>query len=234
VDGEGCELLLGIAGSWHSLRATGTEWRHHSRLTEAFERGSTPPPVARVTTVRARDESELAGPSESREPWLLWMNKPDLRRAEFMVGGEVWTVVFRGDHWWSWSPSRGARTNDGRTNYGHGAGPSAGLLKTDLLSRALHIVEVSRGTLLGRDVVHLHGSPRTVRTADNFRLMNEALHPVGLGADEYLFALDAEEGVLLRAEARTVGSPFLIIEMTEVAFNVQFADDAFVINPPGE
>ena len=64
--------------------------------------------------------------------------------------------------------------------------------------------------------------------------MTKALHPFGLGADEYLFALDAEEGVLLRSEARTVGAPFLIIEMSEIAFNVSFAADAFVINPPAE
>jgi outer membrane lipoprotein-sorting protein len=234
VNADGGEPLLGIAGSWHSLRATGTEWRHHSRLTEAFERGSTPPHAAGVTTFRARHVTASAVPSESREPWLLWIEKPDLKRAEFMVGGELWTVIFRGDHWWSRSPSRGTRTNDGRTNYGHGAGPSEGLLKTDLLSRALHVEEVSRGFLLGRHVVHLRGSPRTVTTADDFRLMSEGLHAFGLGADEYLFALDGEEGVLLRSEARAVGEPFLIIEMSEIAFNVRFAARAFSIDPPAE
>ena len=39
--------------------------------------------------------------------------------------------------------------------------------------------------------------------------MTQALHQFGLGADEYLFALDAEEGVSLRSEAPTVGAPFL-------------------------
>jgi hypothetical protein len=122
--------------------------------------------------------------------------------------------------------------NHGRTTFGHGAGPSEGLLQTDLLSRALHLEEISRGTLLGRDVVHLRGSPRAIRTVDDFRLMSEALHPFGVGADEYLFALDGEQGVLLRSEARTVGAPFRIIETAEIAFNVSFAADAFVIDPP--
>lgn len=234
VNDESGEPLLGIEGSWHSLRAAGTEWRHHARLTEAFERGSTPPDGVGVTFVRARHVSASPEPSESREPWLLWIDKPDRRRAEFKVGDELLTVVFRGDHWWSWSRSRGTHTNDGRTGYGHGTGPSEGLLKTDPLSRALRVEEVSRGTLVGRNVIHLRGLPRSIGTAHEHFLMTKALHPFGLGADEYLFALDAEEGVLLRSEARTVGAPFLIIEMSEIAFNVSFAADAFVINPPAE
>jgi hypothetical protein len=234
LDGEDAEPLLGIAGSWHSLRSTGTEWRHHARLLEAFERGSIPADGIGVTTLSVRDNSALAAPSESREPWLLWIDKPDLKRAEFMVGVELLTVVFHGDHWRSWSPSRGTHTNDGRTNFGHGAGPSEGLLNTHLLSRALHLKEVSRGTLLGRDVIHLRGSPTAIRTADDFRIMSKALHPFGLGADEYLFALDDEQGVLLRSEARTASVPFRIIEMAEIAFNVPFPTDAFVSDPPAE
>ena len=234
LNDERAEPLLGIAGSWHSLRAAGTEWRHLARYMEAFERGATPPEGIGVTSVSVRATAAIELPSESREPWLLWIEKPDLKRAEFVVGDELWTVVFRGEHWSSWSPSRGTHTNEGRTNYGHGTGPSDGLLQTDLLSRALHLEEVTRGTLLGRDVIHLRGSPRTIRTADDFRLISDALHPFGVGADEYLFALDADEGVLLRAEARTVGAPFLILEMREIAFNVPFAAGAFVLNPPAE
>lgn len=130
--------------------------------------------------------------------------------------------------------ARNPYQHNGRTNFGHGAGPSEGLLKTNLLSRALQLEEVSGGTLLGRDVIHLRGSPRAIRTAADFRLMSEALHPFGVGADEYLFALDGEQGVLLRSEARTVGAPFRIIEMVEIAFNVPFAADAFVNDPPAE
>lgn len=213
-DDDSGEPLLGIVGRWHSLRTTGTEWRHHSRLTEAFERASIPPEGIGVTSVIARHTSALEAPSESREPWLLWIEKPDRKRAEFMVGAELWTVVFRGERWWSWSPSRGSNTNEGRPNFRHGGGPSEGLLTTNLLSRALHLEEVSRGTLLGRHVVHLRGSPRAIRTADDFQTMTQALHPFGKGADEYLFALDVEEGVLLRSEARTAGTPFLTSKWT--------------------
>jgi hypothetical protein len=165
------EPILGIAGNWQTLRAGGRDWRHHARLTEAFERGHTPPPGAGITTIRARHSSDAPGPPESEELWSLWIQKPDLKRAEFMVGSARWTVVFRGDHWWSWSPSRGARSNEGRTNYSHGQGPSEGLLETALLSRALRLKELSRGSMLGREAIHFRGSPRTPTTADDFRLM---------------------------------------------------------------
>jgi hypothetical protein len=221
--------LLGIAASWHTLRARGTEWRHHARLAEAFERGSTPPSGAGIATFTARHSSAVPGPTESAEPWSLWIEKPDLKRAEFMVGSERLTVVFRGDYWWSWSASRGARTNEGRTNNHHGAGPSEGLLQTTLLSHALHVEELSRGSVLGRDVIHLRGSPRTPTTAEDFRLMTRSLLPVGLGADEYLLTVDAGQGVLLRSEARTNGAPFLVLEMTEIAFDATFDAQTFIL-----
>jgi hypothetical protein len=227
--GEGTEPLLGIAGTWQSLRATGTDWRHHARHLEAFERASVPPSGIGVTTVTARFESAAAKPSESLHPWLLWIEKPELKRAEFVVGEELWTVAFRGDRWWSWSPSRGALSNEERPNHHHGAGPSDALLTADRLPGALHMEEVSRGRVLGRDVVHLRGAPRSVRTADDFRLVN-ALHPFGRGGDEYLFTLDAEQGVLLRSEARMAGEACRIIEVVEIAFDVSFAVDAFA--PP--
>ena len=89
VNDERGEPLLGIVGRWHSLRSAGTEWRHHYRLTEAFERGSTPPDGVGVTFIRARHVSDVPEPSESRDPWLLWIDKPDRKRAEFMVGDEL-------------------------------------------------------------------------------------------------------------------------------------------------
>ena len=117
---EDGEPLLGVVGSWHTLRAVGREWRHQAHLTEAFERGTTPPPGTRVASFRSSFVSQLPEPSDREEPWSVCIEKPDLKRAEFMVGGERVAVVVHGDYWWNWSPSRGARTNGGRTNYRRG------------------------------------------------------------------------------------------------------------------
>src|SRR5580704_15572710 len=69
-------------------------------------------------------------------------------------------------------------------------------------------------------------SEGTFARHDAFRMM-QALHPMGLGADEYRFALDAQQGVLLRSEARRANRPFLVLEMTEVRFDEHFDADMF-------
>jgi outer membrane lipoprotein-sorting protein len=224
---DGGEAVLGITGTWHTLHASGVEWRHHARLLEAFEIGTTPPPGSSGESVRISSSSGSPGPDEGNQPWSIWIERPTLKRAEFMVGDESVIVIFHGHTWWSWSPSRGAHDNIGRIRDTHGLGPSTGLLETQLLSRSLHLKELSRGTMLGRDVIHLRGSPRaTITGHDHFRMM-QALHPMGLGADEYRFALDAQQGVLLRSEARRASRPFLVLEMTEVRFDEHFDADMF-------
>jgi hypothetical protein len=70
-------------------------------------------------------------------------------------------------------------------------------------------------TLVGRDVFRVRGVPRA-------RLGHEpdhGLHELGVGADDYLFSVDAQRGVLLRSEARFREQPFAVIEITEVAFD---------------
>jgi hypothetical protein len=230
---EGVESLLGIGGRWRTLHASGLEWRHHAHHLEAFERGATAPPDIGVASFTVRFSSDLPEPDESEESWALWIEKPDLKRAEFSVGGELVTVVFRGDYWWSWSRLRGASTNDGRTNSTHGAGPSEGLLSAQLLPGVLQLEELPRSTFLGREVITLRGLPRTITTADDHRRMMNALHVLGLGADEYLLALDAEHGVLLRSEARIAGEAFCVLEMTQVSFDAKLDADTWVINEAG-
>ena len=66
-------------------------------------------------------------------------------------------------------------------------------------------------------------------------LMNQTLNGLGIGADEYVLAVDAQQGVLLRSEARLHAHPFKVIEMTEVAFDVDIPADTFaLVLPAGE
>jgi hypothetical protein len=51
-----------------------------------------------------------------------------------------------------------------------------------------------------------------------------------VGADEYMLSVDAEQGVLLRTEARE--QPFKVIEMTEVEFDVDLPPGTFKIDLP--
>ena len=105
---------------------TGREWRHHARLHDAFVRDR-PPDSVLLVDFGSTSEAEV--PDEAEEVWRMWMEPPDLTRVEFAVGEERVTAVFRGDTWWSWSPSQGAQTNAGRRNMGHGIGPGEGVAR---------------------------------------------------------------------------------------------------------
>ena len=54
------------------------------------------------------------------------------------------------------------------------------------------------------------------------------------GADDLTLSVDIERGVLLRSVARFSGSAYRVIEMTDVAFDEEFAPSTFDIAPlPG-
>jgi hypothetical protein len=70
--------------------------------------------------------AEAPQAQERDEPWRLWLAPPGRVRAEFAAGEE--TAVIQGDTWWSWSPSYGARTNQGSPRHSHGTGPADSLV----------------------------------------------------------------------------------------------------------
>jgi hypothetical protein len=119
---------------WHTLQAVGREWRHHALLNEAFIAATLPPPAGARAGVHfqgggtiVRTASEPA-PEVGEEIWRWWSQEPDRLKVEFAVGNETVTAWFQGSTWWSWSPSQGARTNEGRENVGHGKGPGEALV----------------------------------------------------------------------------------------------------------
>jgi outer membrane lipoprotein-sorting protein len=237
--------LLGNSRSrWQTVRARGTEWRRQSVLHVAFTRGVQAAAEARAqrvassggasahqivhATVNRADGTEP--PDESIETWGYW---EDARRtrAEFSVGDETVVVVYEGDTFWSWSPSRGARTNAGRTNEEHGLGAGRGLVDTAVLLPQLRFRVLGRSELIGRSALHVSAEPRP-STDDMWSL---DLSDLGLGADEYLLAVDEERGVILRCEARLENRPFKVLEMSEVSFDEDLPADTFEIDlPEGE
>jgi outer membrane lipoprotein-sorting protein len=236
--GDVLELLHDAEPRWKTLRAVGRQWRHNTRASEVFERrlaaldASHPPgSVVRVSASYTPDESQQSVPDESEDRWRLWIERGGRTRAEFSVGNETVSAVFNGPTWWSWSPSMGGMTNRGATNHGHGLGPPAVLVDTAAVLSAVRLQFLGKGTLLGRDVFRVRGMPRA-------RLGHESdigLHELGVGAEDYLFSVDAERGVMLRSEARFREQPFTVIEMTEVEFDADLPPEAFtIVLPEGE
>jgi hypothetical protein len=171
--------------------------------------------------VRASGEPEA---EESEKSWRLWLEAPDRLRAEFAVGTETVTAWLSGGTWWSWSPSQGARTNEGRQNFGHGKGPGEVLVSPAQIAHVLDLEPLGSLRVLSRPAYRLRARP--------FAVGDFALHRLGSGADEYDLVVDADRGFLLRAEARLRGAAFRVLEMTEVAVDEDIPADIFTPRAP--
>ncbi|MGO9659465.1 MAG: hypothetical protein ACLP7F_14070 [Acidimicrobiales bacterium] len=220
--GEVAALLAGPEPRWRTLQVVGREWRRHRLLSEAFMAAAPGGgEVARGVgsggggvVVRASGKPEA---EECEETWRLWSEAPDRLRAEFAVGTETVTAWFSGGTWWSWSPSQGARTNEGCQNFGHGKGPGAVLVSPAQIAHVLDLEPLGGLRVLSRSAHRLRARP--------FATGDFALHRLGSGADEYDLVVDAEGGFLLRAEARLRGAAFRALEMTEVALDEDIPAD---------
>ena len=222
------ELMHTSIRRWETIRASGWEWRHLARSRRAWER-LIPPEGSRGVVSEGR--SEGPEPEEARETWRLWVAQPDKVRTEFMVGDNTVTAVIIGDTWWSWSPSREVTTNQGDPHHSHGRGSGDALLDPSSILPAVELLLAGRSTFIGRPAVDVRATPSAID--DNEEESSDwrhATYQLGGGADEYALLVDAERGVVLRSEARIGGSPFRIIEMETVAFDVEFGEDLFA--PP--
>jgi hypothetical protein len=236
--GDILELLQDAEPHWRTLRAVGRQWRHQPRANEVFDRhfaameaSQASGSFVRLTAGYVPDGPQPPVPDETEDPWRLWIEHGGRKRSESSSGDRTFTVVFDGPTWWSWSAQTGGMTNNGAGNHQHGFGPAEALLDTAALLSSLRLESLGRDSLLGRDVVRVRGLPRA-RPANE---PDHALHELGVGADDYLLSIDAATGVVLSAEARLREQPFIVIAMTEVAFDIDLPPETFTIElPEGE
>ncbi len=222
-------LLRSPGPRCRTLQAVGREWRHHALLNEAFT-AATPPPGALVGGVRMVGGGRIVStsgepwPEEGEKAWRWWSEEPDRLKVEFAVGEEIVTAWFQGTTWWSWSPSEGARTNEGRENVRHGKGPGEVLVSPARAARALDFELLGGLSFLARPAWRWRARPFTRGDFD--------LHALGSGAEDYELVVDAERGFLLRAEARLDAKPFRVLEMTEVVVDAELPASVFVPQAP--
>jgi hypothetical protein len=158
---------------------------------------------------------------ETIQPWRLWRAKPDKIRTQFQVGTETVTAVITDRQWWSWTLSGGLRTNGGDPSSNHGHGPGDVLVETPMLISSLTLRAVERTTFLSRSAYRVTAQPaRLDPGAPEF-----VLHGLGVGADRYELLVDAEVGVLLRAQAELGGEAFRVVEVDEFGFNETSPDE---------
>jgi hypothetical protein len=234
--------LEGMPSGWKTLRLRGREWKHGPRLLQAFEREvadarnrGRSSRVVRIRKIGTPDSRNAdPEPEEGETEWKLWVERPDRIRAEFGVVDDWITAVFRGDTWWSWAPSRGARTNGGRHNVGHGRGPGWALVDAAAIPALLSLSVVDTGRFLNRETIRVRGVPQKAAAieAPLALLRDHPLVELGMGADEYGLTVDRTTGVLLRSEASVFGQPFKIIEALDFVVDEVLSAETFALNLP--
>ena len=203
---------------WRTLRAEGEEWVDEERSKEAFFRSVGP---GSFGTTRG-----APGPADRDPRWRVWARQGDQWRADF--GGahqRRFLVISDGHRVCSSSPADGGyRVSDERADLASGAGPAGVLLRPVGLLAGFELEVVNRAEVIGRETFTVRGRPGTTterRGPGMFR-----------GADEIVFAVDADRGVLLSLEQRLEGAPYRRVAMTSVVFDEEL-DDALFEFPEG-
>jgi hypothetical protein len=225
--GEVLKLMHTSSQRWSSLSMEGFEWRNLKAFARAWEHHlselRTSQSVQTLTAFRVDGVDGREPAEESREPWRIWLAKPDRRKAQFQVGDELVTAVFVGNWWWGRSPTAGFRTNSGASNIGHGFGPAEPLVDPASHLASLDLRVEGRITFLSRPAFRVTAVPRINELAG----FDRTLHMLGTGADEYQLVVDAEVGVLLRTAARYQGEAFRVIETDKIRIDETFGDKVF-------
>jgi outer membrane lipoprotein-sorting protein len=224
--GDVLELLHGAYDRFETVRLVAHDWQHVARSGRARKRFSAESGGTAYATIGFTRE---AAPETSEGIVRLWFEKPHRVREE--REGDLRGAVLGvrdGERWWMYSPESGARSNEDDLSFGSGVGQQyEHFLDPSVLIPGLIFEPLDETSVAGRRAVRVSARPRGDRS--------DSLHQVlrlGVGADEYELAIDAERGVLLRALARIDGEEFSLHEVTEIAFDEPFAPETFVFVPP--
>ena len=165
-------------------------------------------------------------PSEYEARMVVWYSAPNRYRVErAVVSGlttEPYSRVLDGSDEWYYAPSTGVFKN-----------PSGGayiecdiMLDPRPLLSGLRFGEITSGERTGRAVVEAQGTLAHVERAP------ESLQELGLGADRYELAADAEHGVLVELRAVFESQEMFRLTATDVAFNDELDDALFRFDVP--
>jgi hypothetical protein len=250
-------LLFGAKERYRSARATITHTVDGAVAEESKRRfvdwRFRQPGGSGLGILRTQEERRAHGPDRPRDFYLsyedteqvvrLWNERPDRWREEIRAldGSIVRCVVFgsaRGPRW-VYDPPETALydaalsepwpPDDPFTDLSFMLDPSEELFYYSLLDDAIVHKTGRRATVADREAVEVRvgtvswGYPPTI------------FHGffVPEGTTDHLLLVDAEVGVILRAAARLEGREFYVAEVTEIAFDEDFAEGTFRLELPG-
>lgn len=209
-------LLHNSARRWRTLRAVGEEWRDEDHSLGAFVRRL---PPGGIMSMRG-----APGPANRDPRWQMWIRRPDQARVEFGGAHQTRSIqITNRPRMWVALPNGQSHVDERRGGGRPELGPPGVLVETSSISAALDLGVVERTRMLGREAWAVRARPGE----EDLRRQPGLLNPLVRGADDVKLVVDAERGVLLRLEAFLGGAPFYRVEMTEVAFDEDIADDVF-------
>jgi len=213
--------------SFQTLRATLRHWRDEEKYMEAWdrhveERSSAGGGTLSIVLDAGSDEPQ---PTASEATVRLWLERPNRFREEYEGAWGDQTAVSDGEHLWRRVPRLGLLRE--KASKGQGVLFATQLVNPAPLLPGLELELLGDADHAGRAAVRLRAAPRHVSWHDLFGLAP--------GADRYELLVDAERGILLRAEALLEGTTLAWSEVVEVAFDEQLPPEVFVLKPaPGE
>lgn len=204
---------------WTTVRAEGTGWRHEGRARQAAFDQARREPASSLFGLLAGDAQDV----ETVDEWRLWLAPPDRARSEHQDGGQTTVRIVNRMSWVERTPA----------GTGSGLEPESGrrrLLHETLLAPAPILQEVEleatgRVRALGREAILVRAWPTSPHWAGRF-----AVRDLGVGADELELLVDVERGVILSAEARHQGAPFVVLALREIAFGESFPESTFSLD----
>jgi hypothetical protein len=223
--GELLELMYGARERFATARVVLWHWTDERLAAEAFRRQV--PDAAGGSRVLAVQLSPLGDggdgdlPDETEGEIRVWVAGPKRYRAESSdsVGEQV--SVRDGATRRSVDDSFGPLEQDAEWM----TESWEPLLDPAPLLGALRLRLGGDAHAAGRAAIRVTGSPRSRH--------EPVVQVLGFfGADDVELLVDAEIGVVLRAEARTEGAPYAVWEVREVAFDEPVPDELLRLEPP--
>jgi outer membrane lipoprotein-sorting protein len=231
--GELLELLHRSRRGFQTFHGRYRLWRHEELHHEAFRAAAEAIEADGGTGYAVLiAEGEKPRPSTVEGEWRIWLERPYRIREEF--DGEDFGAplgVKVGRRWWSYDRWNGAITNEGQEEVGSGVGEAfSGWLEPASVLGLLEFEPLGEGEVASRRTLNA----RAIRATPGIAVDHDAweLDRLGVDAEEYELALDAERGVILRLEARHRGQPFFIGEARTVEFDQPLAEEIFVFRAP--
>ena len=194
---------------------TTREWTHIGRSEQAFED---------FRANQGAGAQYATGFSRGEQPVeievVLQLTRDGARfRQQTEGSARTATTVCDGERTWTWDASTGAVVYDSAEM----TTTESDLLDPVGLVTGFQLEPLGATEVAGRRAVRVHAVPRS----HEWRMS-----ALGLGAEEIELAVDAECGVILRAEARHKGQAFHVLEVLDIQFDGELPPETFVFEPP--